>query len=200
MQDFIELFGVTGIAAFIGVWAAVELENRRRSKLENSNLLKEYSFVFLHLKAQQGTLLTISHYLDDYKDDPNRHLTMLPTSIATQIEYLQPREFSFLLLENNALAIDLSTFQNFFSQLVRDFQQRNEAHYQWQKDQGCPRLTNQLRDRTDHLYVHKNELVIALGTLLTDLGAFSEAKFKDVRYKDIEIGTFEDRFFDNKQA
>ncbi|HFQ4941826.1 TPA: hypothetical protein ACGUTZ_004386 [Vibrio vulnificus] len=197
-QELIELFSVTAIAAFVGVWGAVKIEARKKEKENLAALLKEYSYVYLHYKVQKTTLDTMFDYISGYKNDDKRHLTMMPTSTPENVVYLQPKDFSFLLLENNELAFNLSMLQGHMKEFFKKYEQRNQLHYQWQNGDKGAALEKNLLDNTDHLFNELDELPLAIDEFMGQLSKFAEEKFKNVRLEEIETGSFID-FINNKK-
>ncbi|MBS9995555.1 hypothetical protein J4H55_24115 [Vibrio alginolyticus] len=196
----IEMFLVTFIAAFVGVWAAYKIEREQRNKIEIQGRLKEFCNVQMQLRLQHTLLKTIKEYLSQHENDNERFKKVLPTEIPKNVSYLDLRNVKFLLINNNVLAYNIITVQQTVNMSLLNYDKRSKKHYEWQANPVNGRTPDEnaqlrlceksLKEMTDINYSEIYEVTEHIEYFMQELSVYAKSEFKNIQEVDMYTEQF----------
>lgn len=209
-SKIIEVFLVTFIAAFVGVWAAYKIEREQRNKLEMQSRLKDFCNVQMQLRLQHTLLKTIKEYLSQYENDNERFKKVAPAAIPKNVSYLVLDDVKFLLINNNVLAYNIITIQQTVGMTLFNYEKRNDKHYEWQGNPVNGRNKEEiaqlklceksLKEMTNINYSEIYKAVELIEYFMEELSEYAKLEFKNIQEVDMYTEQFSVELEKRKQT
>lgn len=184
LLKFLELF----LATFIAVWAAFNLERKKRKEDKLEVALENFIFAQGVLNIQMASIKYISEFIEPNRNAKSRAGLILPMS-PPHLELLKLSDLRYLLGKDNALALNIVGIQSKVKRLQEILNHRNTLHYRIQElsKSGDSNTTEyevkfkNLSDLTDHLFSETDELKVVIPKYFNELQKFGLNTFKNVK-------------------
>jgi len=128
MLKLLELF----LATFVAVWAAFNLERKKRKEDQLELALENFIYAQGVLNIQMARISLISKIIEPNRNAKSRAGLILPMS-PPNLELLNLSDLRYLLGVDNALALNIVGIQNKIKYLEEMLTDRNKLHYRIQE-------------------------------------------------------------------
>lgn len=190
LLKFLELF----VATFIAVWAAFNLERKKRKEDQLEVALENFIFAQGILNIQMARIKLISEFIEPNRNAKPRAGLILPMS-PPHLELLKLSDLRHLLGVDNALALNIVGIQAKVKYLQEILNDRNKLHYRIQElcKNGNSNTAEyevkfkNLSDLTDHLFSEIDELKVGIPKYFDEFQKFGLKTFKNVKSTRIEL-------------
>ncbi len=169
----------TFIATFVGAWAAFRLQTKKdEAKEEERKFLAGKRAQFVLLTKYNTLLLFQTEYLEKYKDDQNRSITLPATPINIKQPTLDLEGLLFILNSDDPnLLLEVVIADQLFQGVVNHANDRSAMHIRFQENQTNHAVVNALQQMTDELYYIIDNAIQDIEKTFNNLREFLQKRF-----------------------
>lgn len=168
---------------FFGAWSAFLLEKFHAARKDRESHHSALLYTQLVLLSMLNELMNLKEQaLDRLRNDPERHLKLLPHKLDGNAWQIDRTVFQFLLLHKaERVAQDMIVAERRYRLVLGILERRYNAHLSLQDSLRSTDVTpvqdKQLGDLTDHLYRQCDDTIVTLQCRLKDLEQFIRRAF-----------------------